>query len=106
MTESKTTRRDMLKVSALFAGATLAPTMSLAQKSSSSNDAEAQQRFIQQLLIKHAKGSRTTSPEEIEAFAKRFTEVNGVVDYQALFANIDGEFRLTRAFVKSLRISS
>jgi len=113
MLKSNTSRRDMLKVSAALAGAASVMPSSLTAGTNASNSAnlapsvavEAQNRFIQQLLIKHAAGSKTTRPEDIEAFAKRFTEINGVIDYQAEFSTIDGEYRITRAFVKSLRVT-
>lgn len=110
MLNKKTSRRSLLKASGQVAGLTIAaPGIGWAlsrgtDKAERPSDEEAAQcRFIEAVLKKHTANSSTTSVEEIREFAERFTQTNGVIDYQREFATISGEYRLTRLFVRSVR---
>lgn len=108
MLNNKISRRSMLKGASTFAVvATATAAGGLARLKDAPLSAEAQRtaqiRFITSTLLKYTAGSKTVTTNEIESFAKRFTEANGVVDYQSLFSRIDGEYRLTRLFVKNVR---
>ncbi len=108
MLNKKTSRREVLKAGGKIAGvaaAVPAATWALGKSDSSSGGTPetAQIRFIESVLAKHAAKSKTVTRKEITEFATRFTEVNGVVDYQKQFSTLSGEYRLARLFVRSVR---
>lgn len=115
MLNKKISRRSLIKTSttglmglaaagsALSMGLDKSDLFESVDKNATSTQKQDQIRFIQATLIKRAANSKTVTPEEIEAFAVRFTEVHGVLDYRSLFSNLDGEYRLSKIFVRSLR---
>lgn len=108
MLNKKISRRMVLKASSTLAGAAAlaaAGAWRLNDGTQSTLDARkfAQISFIESVLKKHSASSKTVTEAEIQVFAARYTQVNGVVDYKRLFTGIGGEYRLTRIFVRSVR---
>lgn len=108
MLNKQISRRTVLKASSTLAGAAAlaaAGAWKLSDGTPGTPGARkvAQISFIESVLKKHSAGSKTVTEAEIQAFAARYTEVNGVVDYKRLFTGIGGEYRLTRIFVRSVR---
>ena len=110
MLNKMATRRDVLKTSAIIAGATLVPTAlvnwSSANSISSLNLVDPQVRgqvvFIKAVLQKHSRGSVVVNRKHVNEFATRFTEQYGVVDYKRFYSGPHGEYKLTRLFARSI----
>jgi hypothetical protein len=104
MLNKMATRRDVLKASAVIAGAALVPTALLSSRSMPTADPQArgQIAFIKAVLQKHTRGSQLINRKHVNDFATAFTEKYGVVDYKGHYSGLHGEYKLTRLFARSI----
>lgn len=104
MLNKMTTRRDMLKVSAGITGAAVIPATILSWDALDAADPRiaAQAAHFRKVLHKHTQGSQAIHRKHVNAFIKRFCERYGLVDYQANYTGLHGEYRLTRLFARSV----
>jgi hypothetical protein len=104
MLNRKTSRRDFLKSTAILpGGAAIVSTSSWAICASSEDQKAAQIQHIELILAKYCIRAKTVGTKDYIAFAERFTEINGLVNYRSEFANIDGEAKLVKQFIQSKR---
>ena len=115
-----TSRRRLLKNSAIVAGvATITPAISLAKgdanvagqmseaqgvKSGSKVNSDQHQHIVSVLNKYTAKSKRVTA-EHIDRFATGFIQMNGDIDYKETFKRLDGEYKLVKLFMKSMKAS-
>lgn len=104
--KTNTSRRALLKASAGL-GAIVAVPMALTGAEIDTNDpaSRAQKAFIEAVLHKHTGRSQAVRRQQVQLFARRFTEEYGVVDYKQMYGGIIGEYRLTRLFARSIHKS-
>lgn len=108
MKDIQTSRRAFLKGSTGTVGA-LAMPFALAMPATVSvpddDRIRAQKAFIKAVLHKHVQGSDRIRRQHVEAFAQRFGEIHGLIDYHQHCGGLVGEYRLTRLFVRSLYLT-
>jgi hypothetical protein len=98
----KTTRRAFLKSTVVIpGGAVVASSAAWALSANEEEQARGQIEYLSQVLQKYTVTSVTARPEDIEGFARRFTEQHGVIAYRAEFGGIPGEARLLKLFVQN-----
>lgn len=116
-----TSRRRLLKNSAIVAGvATITPAISFAtgdtSKAEQMGEAQGlksgakvsadQHQHIVSVLNKYTAKSKRVTAEHIDRFATGFIEMNGDIDYKETFKRLDGEYKLVKLFMKSMKASA
>jgi len=102
------TRRAVLKASSSVAGVIAIPTTLIPFSAVDAGDPRlaAQMAHIKAVLHRHTARSEKIRRDYVNAFARRFTEEHGLVDYKRHYSGRVGEYQLTRLFVRSLYLSA